>query len=620
MADLVCSPENNAEEYYNRHVNYLSGIVNSTINYDPNKGSLDYEIETILPDIVTGTADRGELSGWTATYTPPVGAPTFNFVDPDKFTRTLVLEAIKSDLNLDPPPKFDKEFSGITPRRPDPVQVTDPGNAPAVDNVILPPDLILKTIPDPTILDITLPEEPGITLPEFTAKAPTDDLQAPGETFSWSEESYDSALLQRVQNQINTYFNGGTGIPDAIWKQIWDKGREREDLAASKFKQDINEDWAARGFSLPQGVQVARTAEALQAVLAANNSLSRDIAIKQAELEIENLKFAVQQGIALENILGGFYQQQMSRMFEAAKYSYQATIEIFNAQVSLFNSRLELYKTEAGVYQQLLAGELAKLEIYKSQLEGQKLIGQLNQQEVEIYNALWNGLQTEADVYKTRVEAALSVLEVNKLEIEAYRTNVQAFGERIKKVGLEYDAYKTEADVNATLAKSYDSEVNAFSTRMEAYKTETETGIVQQELKIKSNDQKIQEFAANLEKHNANIQTATEAARAQGIILDSSIKAYEVKVGNVAKALDYDLQVKGIDISYAGQLTQANIQNAKSQTQASADKAQLAVENQNTVSKIRSQLTASALSSVNIGARISDSVSKSCSTSFRVQE
>ena len=96
---------------------------------------------------------------------------------------------------------------------------------------------------------------------------------------------------------VNTITVGGTGISPAVEDQIWQRGRDRVIADGLRVENQTLDGFAARGFSLPPGALVA----SLQAVrfeqLIKTQEFSRDVSIRQADIEIENLRFAVEKAI-----------------------------------------------------------------------------------------------------------------------------------------------------------------------------------------------------------------------------------------------------------------------------------------------------------------------------------
>ena len=237
------------------------------------------------------------------------------------------------------------------PSAPTYVDPDKPGNAPTVSDVVIPIPPVLDTIDNPKEWAIALPVVPIINIPSFITPVPSiGSISPPEGNFTWSETEYNSNLLNSTIALVETFNQGGVGIPDVVWDALWNKENDKENRAANKLIDEINEEWSSRGFQLPQGVQIAQIQEIRQNIQSTASDRAREIAIKEANLAIENLKFAVTQGIALETMLGGWYQQAVQRELEAAKFVHSLSIEIFNAEVSFYNTQLAVYQAEATVY------------------------------------------------------------------------------------------------------------------------------------------------------------------------------------------------------------------------------------------------------------------------------
>lgn len=97
----------------------------------------------------------------------------------------------------------------------------------------------------------------------------------------------------------NTIANGGTGIPAAVEAQIWGRERSRQLTILMEAKDKATNEWAARGFSLPPGALLDRISAAEQDYIEKIAQSSRDTAIKNIEIEIENIRFAVTKAVDL---------------------------------------------------------------------------------------------------------------------------------------------------------------------------------------------------------------------------------------------------------------------------------------------------------------------------------
>lgn len=104
--------------------------------------------------------------------------------------------------------------------------------------------------------------------------------------------------LQHAQQWIcDAIQTGGTGINPTVERQIWERDRDRIEEASARDEDAATRKWASRGFAYPPGMlhdEISRI-RANRIVSVAESS--RDLAIKTMEMELENVRFAVQQAI-----------------------------------------------------------------------------------------------------------------------------------------------------------------------------------------------------------------------------------------------------------------------------------------------------------------------------------
>lgn len=100
---------------------------------------------------------------------------------------------------------------------------------------------------------------------------------------------YESDLRARVQEMLS----GNRMLPLPIENAIFERGRSRITKDYLSLTQSVSSEMAARGFTLPDGTLAARLDEAKFAGHSATAGFSRDVAIRQAEIAIDNLRFAM---------------------------------------------------------------------------------------------------------------------------------------------------------------------------------------------------------------------------------------------------------------------------------------------------------------------------------------
>ena len=398
---------------------------------------------------------------------------------------------------------------------------------------------------------------------------------------------------------------GGTGLPAAIEQAIWDRGRAREDVIAKKATQEAYEEFAARGFALPSGALAGRVAEVWQKNREAGSTFSRDVAIKQAELEVENLKFTVQTGIQLESQMMTYSGQYAARALDAAKATVQVAIDIFNAQVALYNARLQAYQTEATVYRELIQAESLRLEQYRTEIEAQKLIGDINMQAIQIYKTRIDALLASVELYKAELEGVKTVVEVDRVRIEGFRATVDAYKATVDAKTSEYQAWAESIKGEATKVSIYEAQARAYNSLVDAYRTGETVKIENMKSKIDANELLVKAFTAEVgylseqvKAAVAQVDTEVKIYDGQAKVYSSQVSAAEAQVRALAEQVrliiasgtaDAELKLKAANLNIDQLLRIAAIESDGIKGAAS----------------VAGQLASSAMSAFNLGASVS---------------
>lgn len=109
---------------------------------------------------------------------------------------------------------------------------------------------------------------------------------------------------------VNSITNGGTGLAASVETQIWQRGRDRAVADGARAEAQVLDEFSARGFSLPPGAMTARLDAVRHEGMSKVNEFNRDAAIESAKIEVENVRFAVDNAI----------QSRMAAMQAATDY------------------------------------------------------------------------------------------------------------------------------------------------------------------------------------------------------------------------------------------------------------------------------------------------------------
>ena len=488
--------------------------------------------------------------------------------------------------------------------------------APTLTDVLTPasPTIILPDVP--TLLGVNIPAVPMLNMPAFSALlavAPT----APANTFGFAEATYTSTLLTSLRTQLQTWVTGAaTGISPAVEQAIWDRGRAREVVASARKVQEAFRNFAQRGFSKPAGSLAVEVQEAIQEAQNNDVTASREVMVKQADLEQTNRRFAFEQAFKVESELITYQNNIATRAFETAKYTQQVALDLFVASVQRYTADVQAYGTQAQVFKTLIDAELSKLEVYKTTLEGQKLIGELNVQSVDIYKARITAAMSLVEIFKAQIEAANLTLQGNKVRIDGFAAQVTAYDSTVKAKASEYQGFATMVQAEVAKIELFKGQAEAYSSQVNGFKAAVEAAVAEKNIEIEVNQKvpldvfkaRTEIFRVGVEAEASRVGALTKVYEANAQVFGATVQGETARVGaqvNVFKAQS-DVAVS------EGQL---RIEAAKANIQTLIQQVTLLVESVKAGAQVSAQLAASALSAVNLSGQIGDHVSYSASIS-----
>lgn len=207
--------------------------------------------------------------------------------------------------------------------------------------------------------------------------------------------------------------NGGTGIPAAIEDQIWQRARDRINSDNQSALDAAASDFAARGMPLPTGALATLAQELRFNGLQKNADLSRDVGIKQAEIEIENIRFAVDQAMKMRYQALQAATDYLRALMSSADLIAKTGGQLGNIQADLINASANFYNARLHRDQLLIesASEKAKLDVHV-------LDAGINQFRVQVEGQV-NAAVAAMNAVGHTVQAALSALNTIGVETTA---------------------------------------------------------------------------------------------------------------------------------------------------------------------------------------------------------
>lgn len=506
-----------------------------------------------------------------------------------------------------PAPFDDDPPSLIFPGAPDSFGEAIPA-APGIDTTYVMPDLTVSLPAAPSLLSLTTYAFGGVTVPTFTEEAPTLTLVAPSVREYTPGAAYTSGLLSAVQAELqDRIVNGGTGLNPDVEQAIWDRAREREARANAVALADL-ERMETLGYTFPPGVYVdARLKIATETAYTAAG-LSRDIAIKQAELEMQNVVQALQQATTLEGTLINYANAVEQRLFDSAKYATEAGIAIYNAGVQAYIAYVDTYKAKVAAYEAQIRGELAKVEAYRAQIAAEEAKAQINTALVQQYRVQADVALSAIEIFKAQVGAIQARADIEKLK-------VMIFGEQVRAYSAQVNAYTAGVE-------GYRASIQAEGVKQEAYRTSVQAYTAQVEAGVKQADAKIEEFKALLGEKTQQWDAyraayAAEAERARAITATNSTatEAYRATIAGTSAYNELLTKQWQVSLDQAQRVAEIGVAAAKTNAELYMTTRSLALDAAKVGASVSAQLGAAALNAVHWSQSYSGSQSESSSLS-----
>lgn len=575
---------------------------------------------------------QSALSGFTAAldasiYAPPTINITWNSLDaptlmslpaeptlPDiEFnapTEPTALALAEPDLAID-------DFTDVAPTTSFPTAPTlSYGSVPTVPEVgaVAVPSAPTITLPDaPAYLSLTIPTFGGVDLHEDwltrLEDIPTLSLVEPTPYSYALGPEYASALLTDLKATLLDRLGGGTGLNPAVEQAIWDRARSRETQLGLANEAEVMRTSEAMGFPLPAGVTAAQLRAAQQDSFDKSSTLSRDVMVKQAELEQENLKQTIAAGMQLEGQLIDYSYKLENITFESAKFAAQNAVEIYNTAVKGYEALLSAYQTYAAAYKTIIEAELSKVDVFKSQIAAEQAKADVNRSLVEQYKAEVDVRMSYVEIFKAQVDAAKVLVEIEQAKIGAAGEQVRAYTATVNAETAKIEAYKAGVQAETAKVETYRVKAQAFSAKVEAQAKEAQLRISYYEALTRTK---------SLEWDGYRAKAEAEKARMQALAAQSSsmLDGYKATMSAVIANAETTTKVWETQIKQYEAAQSITLQGAKINGDFTIATNNARLDAAKTGAQVYAQLTASAYSMMRTGANVSASSSNSVGYSY----
>ena len=479
----------------------------------------------------------------------------------------------------------------------------------------------------PEVRDVAIPDAPTIVLPDAPAflalqthtfgginlhedwldkldDIPTLSILQPA-PFSYSPGArYASQLLDNLKAQLNARIQGGTGLSPAVEQAIWGRALDRETVVALAREQEVMRSAEALGFPLPSGVLAGQLQDARREYHDKLSGLSREIAIKQAELEQANLQQATQLALQLEStLLEDTYKLEVLAI-DAAKAAADNAIAAHNAALEHFKALLAGYQAYASAYDTVIKAELNKVEVFKALLSAEQTKADINKSLVERFKAEIDGAMAAVQIYQARVGAAKTLVELEGTRIQAGAEQVKAFVATVNAETAKADLYKTAISAESAKVEAVGTLARAYAAKVGGQAEKARVEIAKLQAKVQAKALEWDGWKARLSAATAEVEAA---ARKSSVIVDGyriGVSAAEAQAGAYMRRWEADIKQYEASTNITFQAAKINNDAVIHTNDARMEAAKVGLTTS-------SQRLASAWSMVSASAQISGSVTQS---------
>jgi len=350
---------------------------------------------------------------------------------------------------------------------------------PTIEDNFTMPDLPSKpevTLPSkPTLKDHIIPEfSSDITIPQFSETLPVIDLTPVEEEgvmslFGYMASDYAPYITEVKDILLDRIRNGGTGLPADIETAIWNRNLERDEQTLQDSIDALATQWAKMNFSLPDGLLSHAITDVNAKYNDKRQDASREISIKQAELENTNINEALKLVASIDGAFNGAMAQYVNASANAMKVSADVAVQLYNTSVQYYNLLLDSYKAKASVYTALVNARATDAEIYKAQVDGVGQAIAADESKIRVYTAEIGAEESKLNAYKTELEGVATQIEATKSWLDMGRTRMELY------------ATETRA-----LSSKFVSQIEGFKTEVLAWSAESDTKVKDKDISLRA--------------------------------------------------------------------------------------------------------------------------------------
>lgn len=549
----------------------------------------------LAPPVITPVfPDTGLPPSLEAPEPPTVSYPVWTSPSlPTAFSGSISIDDILPEPFDDDPPTlvFGVAPADFTEAAPD---------SPGISLVFDDPTLTVNLPAPPSLLAINVTAFDGLNLPVFDAEDPILNVVEPSIREYTPGADYTSSLLTTMQTALEDWIvNGGTGLSAEAENAIWERGRERE----ARSKRDAVlalEQMEELGYALPPGGYLDARIKIITEADYQDRGHSREVMIKSAELQVENVRQALQAAQQLEGNLINYSNSVEQRLFESTKYATEAGVQIYNSKVQAFAALVDVYRSKIQAYEALVRAETSRVDAYRAEVAAEEAKAQVNVALVEQYKVQADVALSNIRIYEAQIQGIQAKAQIEQLKVQVYGEQVRAYGAKVNAYTAGVEGFRARLEAESTKQRVYQSAVEAYSARVDAAGRVADVRIADLRAQIEAKGQE-------WEGYRATVQGEGERVRSLAQTNSSLAEIYRAEVQG-ASAFNDSLTKQWQAVLDQNQRTaEIGIQAAKANADLYVTIRSLALDAAKVGAQVSAQLGAAAVNAINWSTSYSNS-------------
>jgi hypothetical protein len=458
---------------------------------------------------------------------------------------------------------------------------------------------VLPTVDAPTLIEPIAPVDISVAYPSDPDSFDTTYRLLQPTPYSYAPSAkYSTALLEEVRASIAARLNGGTGLDAEVEAAIWNRGRSRELKTTVAARAEVLRSQEARGFSLPPGAAVAQDREATRDYYGKVSELSRDIAIKQAELEQVNAQKTIEQGMAMEGRLIEYANQTEQRAFESARVLAENAVAIYNAQINELQNLVAAHNANATVFRAKIELQQTRVEVFKAQVQAFTAKFGANSAKVELYRARLQASESIVNLYRAQLEGNKTLVEIEQVRAQVFGEQIRGFTAQINGEVAKLEAPKVQAQVQNARADLYKAQVDGYAAAAGVESTRAKTQVEVYQAQISA-------FAARWQGYAAQVAGEGERVKALASVNSSLIERDKLALQRDVAQFQQASELFRTRVSFYEAQMRINFDKNKVMSDQYFAVRGIAADAAKVGAQVNAQLAASAYSTLHVSASVS---------------